>query len=85
MPEVAHPGKQHRQPRLVRRREWQVGAVLVGIAAGYLPWLAFSGRTVFQFYTIAFEPYLLLGLAGGYLWRGSDGPPSESDLAAVAV
>jgi len=49
--------------RVVRHREWRHGAVLVGIAAGYLPWLAFSDRTVFQFYTIAFEPYLLLGLA----------------------
>ena len=49
--------------RLVRHRDWRHGAILVGVAAGYLPWLAYSGRTVFQFYTIAFEPYLLLGLA----------------------
>lgn len=49
--------------RVVRYREWRYGAILLGIGAAYLPWLAFSGRTVFQFYTIAFEPYLLLGLA----------------------
>jgi dolichyl-phosphate-mannose-protein mannosyltransferase len=48
--------------RLVRRREWQVGLVLAGLAVGYLPWLLYTNRTVFQFYTIAFEPYLILAL-----------------------
>ncbi|SEB36279.1 C-terminal four TMM region of protein-O-mannosyltransferase [Paramicrobacterium humi] len=48
--------------RLVLKREWQAGLILAGIAAGYLPWLLYLHRTVFQFYTIAFEPYLLLAL-----------------------
>jgi len=48
--------------RLARYREWRVGLILTGLAAGYLPWMMYLGRTVFQFYTIAFEPYLLLGL-----------------------
>ena len=48
--------------RLVRRREWRAGLVLMGVAAGYLPWLLYLNRTVFQFYTIVFEPYLLLAL-----------------------
>lgn len=48
--------------RLVRFREWRVGLILMGIAAGYLPWLLYLERTVFQFYSIAFEPYLILAL-----------------------
>jgi len=48
--------------RLARYREWKVGFILMGMVAGYLPWLMYLNRTVFQFYTIAFEPYLLLGL-----------------------
>lgn len=48
--------------RLVRYREWQYGLILAGVGAGYLPWLMYLDRTVFQFYTIAFEPYLILGL-----------------------
>ena len=48
--------------RLVRYREWRVGLVLAGLGAGYLPWLLYLNRTVFQFYTIAFEPYLILAL-----------------------
>ncbi len=48
--------------RLARYREWRVGLILAGLAAGYLPWMLYLNRTVFQFYTIAFEPYLILGL-----------------------
>ena len=48
--------------RLVRYREWHVGLILVGMAAGYLPWLQYLHRTVFQFYTIVFEPFMILGL-----------------------
>jgi dolichyl-phosphate-mannose--protein O-mannosyl transferase len=49
--------------RLTRYREWRVGIILAGLGAGYLPWLLYTNRTVFQFYTIAFEPYLLLAIA----------------------
>ncbi|MGI9822405.1 dolichyl-phosphate-mannose--protein mannosyltransferase [Agromyces sp. Marseille-Q5079] len=49
--------------RLARYREWQVGLILLGLGAGYLPWLMYLDRTVFQFYSIAFEPYMILALA----------------------
>jgi len=45
-----------------RRAVWREAFILTGFAAGYLPWLVYINRTVFQFYTIAFEPYLVLGL-----------------------
>lgn len=48
--------------RLIQRREWVVGFILTGMIAGYLPWLMYLNRTVYQFYTIAFEPFLILGL-----------------------
>jgi dolichyl-phosphate-mannose--protein O-mannosyl transferase len=32
------------------------------MAAGYLPWFFFQRRTVFSFYAIAFEPFLILAL-----------------------
>jgi dolichyl-phosphate-mannose-protein mannosyltransferase len=48
--------------RLARYREWRVGLILTGMAAGYLPWLLYPTRTVFQFYSIAFEPSMILGL-----------------------
>jgi dolichyl-phosphate-mannose-protein mannosyltransferase len=75
--------------RLARYREWRVGLILMGMAAGYLPWLGYLQRTVFQFYTIAFEPYMILGLVfviGLVLGRKSD-PPWRRDqgIRVVAV
>jgi dolichyl-phosphate-mannose-protein mannosyltransferase len=75
--------------RLVRFREWRVGLILAGLGAGYLPWLLYTNRTVFQFYTIAFEPYLILGLAfGASLLIGARGDPvaaREWGIRAVFV
>lgn len=75
--------------RLVRFREWRVGFILMGVAAGYLPWLLYLNRTVFQFYTIAFEPYLLLALTfaiGLILGRSTDDRDRRtSGIGVVAV
>mgnify|MGYP001563305675 FL=1 len=38
------------------------GFILLGIVAGYLPWFFFQKRTVFSFYAIVFEPFLILAL-----------------------
>jgi dolichyl-phosphate-mannose--protein O-mannosyl transferase len=48
---------------LVRSRDWRIGLILTGLAAGWLPWWLYMGRTIFTFYSIAFEPYLILALA----------------------
>lgn len=45
-----------------RTRERVPGLILLGIAAGWLPWIAFMGRTVFQFYSIVFLPFSILAL-----------------------
>jgi dolichyl-phosphate-mannose--protein O-mannosyl transferase len=36
--------------------------IIAGISAGYLPWFFFQQRTVFNFYAIVFEPFLILAL-----------------------
>ncbi|MFK4761757.1 dolichyl-phosphate-mannose--protein mannosyltransferase [Microbacterium sp. ZW T5_45] len=36
---------------------------LVGLAATWVPWLLFPERTIFQFYTVAMMPFLVLALA----------------------
>lgn len=48
--------------RFVRYRQWQAGLVLTGLAATYLPWLLYPERTMYQFYSIAFQPYTMLAL-----------------------
>ena len=46
----------------IARREWQSGLLLLAVGAGYLPWFLFQRRTMFTFYAIAFEPFLILVL-----------------------
>lgn len=36
--------------------------IVTGMAAGYLPWFFFQKRTVFSFYAIIFEPFVILAL-----------------------
>lgn len=48
---------------LVLQPRWQLGPILVGVGAGYLPWLAYLERqAVFQFYAIAFLPFMILAI-----------------------
>jgi len=36
--------------------------IVLGMSAGYLPWFFFQARTVFSFYAIIFEPFMLLAI-----------------------
>ena len=61
----------------IGRRDWRAGAVLSGVAAGYLPWFAYPERTTFFFYAVSFEPFLVLALVyvlGLVLGRSTDTP-----------
>jgi dolichyl-phosphate-mannose-protein mannosyltransferase len=47
------------------RRDWRAGAVLLGLAAGLLPWFWFAWhdhRTEFYFYAVAFDPFLVIAI-----------------------
>jgi len=48
-----------------RRHDWRAWAILAGYAGGYLPWFAYSHRTIFTFYAVAFVPYVVLALTYG--------------------
>jgi dolichyl-phosphate-mannose--protein O-mannosyl transferase len=57
------------------RRDWRAGAILAGVGAGYLPWFMYPERTMFTFYAVSFEPFLVLALTyclGLVLGRRSD-------------
>ena len=43
-------------------RDGRAWAALSGLVGGYLPWLMYTDRTIFTFYAIAFEPWLILCL-----------------------
>jgi dolichyl-phosphate-mannose--protein O-mannosyl transferase len=42
--------------------EPQLNIIVVGITAGYLPWFFFQERTVFSFYAIVFQPFIILAI-----------------------
>lgn len=44
------------------RRDWRAGAILCGLAAGWVPWLFYQERTIFLFYAVVFVPYLCLAV-----------------------
>jgi dolichyl-phosphate-mannose--protein O-mannosyl transferase len=44
------------------RKDKRISFILSGVIAGYLPWFFFQKRTVFSFYAIVFEPFLILSL-----------------------
>lgn len=73
--------------RFARKREWNVGLILLGLAAGYVPWLLYTERTVFQFYTIAFEPFMILALTFviGLVLGSRDDPAQLRNKAFATV
>jgi dolichyl-phosphate-mannose--protein O-mannosyl transferase len=48
--------------RWLLRRDWRAGAVLCGVAAGWLPWFMYQQRTIFYFYAVVFVPFLCLAV-----------------------
>jgi dolichyl-phosphate-mannose--protein O-mannosyl transferase len=47
------------------RRDWRAGAVLAGVAAGWLPWFWYAWhdhRTMFYSYAVTFDPFLVIAI-----------------------
>lgn len=45
------------------RRDWRYGVVLVGYAAGLLPWMANMDRQMYFFYAVPLAPFLMMAIA----------------------
>ena len=56
----------------IAKRDWRSWAVLAAIAMGFIPWLNYPDRTMFYFYALPAEPFLILavvfalGMIGGH-------------------
>lgn len=60
-------------------RDWRAWAVLAGYAAMFVPWLAYPERTIFNFYSVAFVPYVALALTFALGWlTGLLAPPEHT-------
>ncbi len=58
------------------RRDWRAGAILAGLAAGYVPWFQYQDRTIYTFYAVAFVPWVVLAVT--YVLGLVLGPPDAS-------
>jgi len=69
------------------QRDWRAGAVLLAVAAGWLPWFAFPARTKFFFYAVSFEPYLILAitLCLGLIMGSARSSPLRRGIGAAIV
>jgi len=48
--------------RWVTTRDWRAALVLAGFVLSFAPWLAFPGRTKFQFYALPLLPFIVLAI-----------------------
>jgi dolichyl-phosphate-mannose--protein O-mannosyl transferase len=76
--------------RRLPRRDWRAGAVLLGVVAGWLPWIWFylhDNRTEFFYYAIAFEPFMVIAitLCLGLIIGPTRAAPGRRALGAVGV
>jgi dolichyl-phosphate-mannose--protein O-mannosyl transferase len=49
--------------RFFKKADLASGAIFIAFLAGWAPWLIYLSRTTFQFYAVAFTPFLLLALS----------------------
>jgi dolichyl-phosphate-mannose-protein mannosyltransferase len=62
------------------QRERSALLILIAIGANYLPWFLFQKRTMFYFYSISFEPFLILALVF-VIWKALE----NSDLSPLLM
>jgi dolichyl-phosphate-mannose-protein mannosyltransferase len=72
------------------RRDWRAGAALLGIAAGWLPWIWFylhDQRTEFYYYAVTFEPFLIIAitLCLGLIIGPAAAAPGRRALGAIVA
>jgi dolichyl-phosphate-mannose-protein mannosyltransferase len=68
------------------QRDWRCSGILMGFAAGWLPWFLFLNRTKFYFYAVAFDPFLVLSITlclGLLIGSARAGPARRAIGAAV--
>ncbi|WP_182908132.1 phospholipid carrier-dependent glycosyltransferase [Microbispora sp. H13382] len=75
----------------VATRDWRAGAVLLGYAAGWLPWFYFAiadNRTMFMFYAMPMVPFMILALVlvcGLIIGRESPARPNRRVVGSAVV
>src|SRR3984957_5240137 len=72
------------------QRDWRAGAVLLGVAAGWLPWVWYAwhdNRTEFYYYAVVFDPFLVIAitLCLGLIIGPAKAGPGRRAVGSVAA
>jgi dolichyl-phosphate-mannose-protein mannosyltransferase len=72
------------------RRDWRAAAALLGVAAGWLPWIWYfwhDNRTEFYYYAVAFEPFMIIAivLCLGLIIGPARAAPGRRAIGAVGA
>ncbi len=72
------------------KRDWRAAAVLLGVAAGWLPWIWYAwhdNRTEFYYYAVVFDPFLVIAitLCLGLIIGPARAAPGRRAVGAVAA
>ncbi len=72
------------------RRDWRAGAILLGVLAGWLPWIWYAwhdNRTEFYYYAVSFEPFMIIAivLCLGLIIGPARAAPGRRGIGAVAA
>ena len=72
------------------QRDWRAGVALLGVAAGWLPWIWYywhDNRTEFYYYAVAFEPFLIIAivLCLGLIIGPARAPAGRRAIGSVGV
>jgi dolichyl-phosphate-mannose-protein mannosyltransferase len=71
------------------QRDWRAGVVLLGVCAGWLPWIWYAwhdNRTEFYYYAVVFDPFLVIAitLCLGLIIGPAQAAPGRRAIGAVA-
>jgi dolichyl-phosphate-mannose--protein O-mannosyl transferase len=69
----------------ITTRDWRSGALLAGIAAGWLPWMLYLNRTVFTFYTVIYVPFVVMAIALTIMKLLQRKPPQQQRLVIALI
>jgi dolichyl-phosphate-mannose--protein O-mannosyl transferase len=71
----------------IARRDWRAGAILLMVAFAIVPWFFFSSRTMFYFYALPAEPFLILAVVYvlGAIIAGPPGVPRDENRVLIGT
>lgn len=72
---------------IIKRGDWRIWAVLIGLIGGWLPWAQYIHRTTFTFYSVVILPWMILAICYVFneIRRAADRALWNTTLACLII